>query len=281
MRTLIIADVHANFNALSVLPAAELFICAGDIVSFGPAPSECVNWMWRAGAVCVRGDEDDAVAHFVEQALPEHLCHAGTASRARVSVVHAYPGDYNRYLRPTDDNVQDAISRLLDPGLDVAAAQECATELQSGSRRPSERLAPANHLASAQYHMRAIGRWWRKSRQVPQAPFGIESGDVIALRERCAELEERLHWCDQQLRERSEKLYELQRTYSTEHFSLAESVQELKKERLRNAGAYAGLDNVLERARQLQSRIYDLKTRLRAYETVEDLHFDSDPILIE
>jgi hypothetical protein len=32
MRTLLIADVHANLEALRALPAADTIICAGDLV---------------------------------------------------------------------------------------------------------------------------------------------------------------------------------------------------------------------------------------------------------
>lgn len=113
------------------------------------------------------------------------------------------------------------------------------------------------------------------------ADSGASAEAFTELQARCADLEERLHWCDQQLRERSDKLYALQQRYSTEHFSLYESMRDLKTERLRNAGAYASLDNILARATQLQERIEQLKSRLRQYEHVDDLYFDTEPIFIE
>lgn len=133
MRTLIIADVHANFSALSALPRADVVLCAGGIVTFGPDPALCIDWLASRGAMCVRGAEDDAVANGTEHRLPDHLAHAGAASRswtraalaqqhrawlsgllpeievsidgAHISVVHAYPGDYNRYLKPNDEEL--------------------------------------------------------------------------------------------------------------------------------------------------------------------------------
>lgn len=109
-----------------------------------------------------------------------------------------------------------------------------------------------------------------------------ESRDALSeLQVHCSDLEERLRWCDSQLRERTEKLYALQQQYSTEHFTLYESMRDLKTERLRNAGAYASLDTILMRARQLQDRIHDLKIRLCRHEDVEDLYFDTEPIFIE
>ncbi|MGB6060270.1 MAG: metallophosphoesterase family protein [Candidatus Aquilonibacter sp.] len=134
MTTLIIADIHANAAALAALPAADQIICAGDIVTFGVEPNECIDWLRRRSAMCIRGEEDDAVAHGVAHALPERLTAAGIESRSwtrseltpsnlawltslppeihvamdgyRSGVVHAYPGDYNRYLRPTDEELE-------------------------------------------------------------------------------------------------------------------------------------------------------------------------------
>jgi len=91
----------------------------------------------------------------------------------------------------------------------------------------------------------------------------------------------RLQASEARLAKRSEQLYELQQHYSSEHFALQESMRDLKTERLRNAGAYAQLEAIAERERQLQVRIGELKERLRRYEEVEDIYFDSEPIRIE
>jgi len=96
-----------------------------------------------------------------------------------------------------------------------------------------------------------------------------------------ADLKRRLHESDTKLRERSERLYDLQQHYSSEHFALQESMRDLKTERMRNSGAYASLETTLDRARGLQKRIAALKERLRRYESVEDEYFDARPILIE
>ena len=134
MATLIIADIHANAAALAALPEADQVICAGDIVTFGVEPNECIDWLRRRKAMCIRGEEDDAVANNVAHALPDRLIAAGIASRSwtrlqltpsnlawlsdlppeihvaidgyRMGIVHAYPGDYNRYLRPTDEELE-------------------------------------------------------------------------------------------------------------------------------------------------------------------------------
>lgn len=95
------------------------------------------------------------------------------------------------------------------------------------------------------------------------------------------EIAKRLRAAEQSLIERGATLYELQQHYSSEHFALQESLRNLKIERMRNAGAYAQLEWTMGRARALQSRIADLKNRLRRHEPVEDEDFDHAPIVVE
>ncbi len=108
-----------------------------------------------------------------------------------------------------------------------------------------------------------------------------ESRLIAELQTRCRDLEERLRRSDEQLKERSGLLYELQRHYSSEHFELQESMRNLNIERLRNAGAFADRDIILRRAKELQARIRELKMRLRNYEDVADLLFDEAPIVAD
>lgn len=105
--------------------------------------------------------------------------------------------------------------------------------------------------------------------------------DVACVQAECADLQERLRVAEEKLQERSEALYLLQKDYSREHFELFESERKLKIERMRNAGAYSGLEVVIERARALQARISGLKERLREYERVEDQYEDEAPIVLE
>lgn len=84
-----------------------------------------------------------------------------------------------------------------------------------------------------------------------------------------------------ELSRRSERLYELQQHYSSEHFELQRCMRDLKTERMRNTGAFALLETTMTRARALQTRIAVLKERLRRYELVDDEYFDTEPIFIE
>ncbi|HTX02543.1 MAG TPA: metallophosphoesterase family protein [Candidatus Acidoferrales bacterium] len=134
MRVLLIADIHANSAALRALPEADAVVCAGDIVGFGPDSAGVIEELQRRGAHCVRGDEDDAIANGTPQPAPPSLPVATSESRARiraslsdahlrwlknlppevelrfdgvaVAATHAYPGDYSRYIKPTDDEIE-------------------------------------------------------------------------------------------------------------------------------------------------------------------------------
>lgn len=64
MRYGVLADIHGNLPALDAVLEAlahesvEAFICAGDLVGYGPFPNECVERVARLGAVCVAGNHD-------------------------------------------------------------------------------------------------------------------------------------------------------------------------------------------------------------------------------
>jgi len=61
-RILIIADIHANYQALSAVldrfgSAGEIW-CLGDIVEWGPRPADCVDLIRECGARTVQGNHD-------------------------------------------------------------------------------------------------------------------------------------------------------------------------------------------------------------------------------
>lgn len=69
MRVLAVSDLHANWPALEAVLAAEphdrLIVC-GDLVAFGPHPSEVVEFVRLNAAVAVRGNHDHALGHGVD-----------------------------------------------------------------------------------------------------------------------------------------------------------------------------------------------------------------------
>jgi predicted phosphodiesterase len=64
MRLGVIADVHANAHALDAalrfLATQEVdgYLCAGDLVGYGPAPNECVRRVCALPGRCVAGNHD-------------------------------------------------------------------------------------------------------------------------------------------------------------------------------------------------------------------------------
>jgi predicted phosphodiesterase len=64
MRFGVIADVHANLHALDAALAflaeqdVEAYLCAGDLVGYGPFPNECVRRVRELPGVCIAGNHD-------------------------------------------------------------------------------------------------------------------------------------------------------------------------------------------------------------------------------
>ena len=64
MRFAVIADVHANLHALDAALAflsdqdVDAYLCAGDLVGYGPFPNECVRRIRDLPGRCVAGNHD-------------------------------------------------------------------------------------------------------------------------------------------------------------------------------------------------------------------------------
>ena len=64
MRLGLISDVHGNLDALEAALAVlrservERYICAGDLVGYGPHPNECVEMVRALEPLCVAGNHD-------------------------------------------------------------------------------------------------------------------------------------------------------------------------------------------------------------------------------
>jgi len=65
MRYALLADIHANLAAFSAVlddierrGGVEEFWCLGDIVGYGPEPSQCIELLRRYKHICVAGNHD-------------------------------------------------------------------------------------------------------------------------------------------------------------------------------------------------------------------------------
>ena len=66
-RIALISDVHANFTALQTsikqleVYEPDIWICLGDLVGYGPNPSECIELIREKNMLCVKGNHDAGV----------------------------------------------------------------------------------------------------------------------------------------------------------------------------------------------------------------------------
>lgn len=66
MRILLISDIHANWAALEAIRERyDLAICLGDVVEYGPQPTECIHWVQTHCAYTVRGNHDHGTVQRV------------------------------------------------------------------------------------------------------------------------------------------------------------------------------------------------------------------------
>lgn len=82
MRILLIADVHANWDALLALQQAEpqpdAVLFAGDAVGYGPDPVPCVRWLRAHATLAVRGNHDEFFAQGRLVGVPAELAEAAS-----------------------------------------------------------------------------------------------------------------------------------------------------------------------------------------------------------
>jgi putative phosphoesterase len=97
MRILLVADIHANWQALqAVRETFDLCLCLGDLVDYGLEPAPCVDWVRRHARYTVRGNHDHGVAQDVRVSGQNGFKFLTGATRAW-SRQHLVPADL-RYL---------------------------------------------------------------------------------------------------------------------------------------------------------------------------------------
>lgn len=69
MRYAVLSDIHSNLVALQAVLAeladAEIdrYLCLGDVVGYGARPNQCCDLVREVGAICVRGNHDEAAVN--------------------------------------------------------------------------------------------------------------------------------------------------------------------------------------------------------------------------
>ena len=86
----VLADIHANEPALQTVldelksENINRILCLGDIVGYGPHPTECIDLLCEAGVVCIRGNHD----HMVGNGIPVPSMHGSGLLAAQWTISH-------------------------------------------------------------------------------------------------------------------------------------------------------------------------------------------------
>jgi predicted phosphodiesterase len=129
VRIALLADVHGNLHALDAVlerladEGVEAYVCAGDLVGYGPAPDECIARIAALPGVCVVGNHDlialgrlttDRCIPLAEESLQWTASRLDPASRSyleslpataamgSVTVAHGSLSDPQEYVRRPD-----------------------------------------------------------------------------------------------------------------------------------------------------------------------------------
>ena len=191
MRYAVISDVHANLPALEACVeyvealGVTRYVCAGDLVGYGPQPNECVRVVRDLRAICVRGNHDEMAVNYDELAGGQatetpmletslwtrnklepdvHAFLIGlprTAEVGPVIVAHGSLDRTNEYIQ-TEEQAQEQL-RLL------------------GSRWPGASILVLGHTHRASAYSAWSGSRWGGRRRValnPRRRYVINPGSV-------------------------------------------------------------------------------------------------------
>ena len=144
MKTLLISDIHGNYEALKKVISLENWdkiYCMGDIVDYGPSNQECIDLIRKKADLVVRGNHDNAVAfnmdcgcgyeikelsqevrkitvEDVNQKSKEFLGNLPiTDDRNDHLLVHASQNDLFKYLKP--DTPEEEFEEFKDVGQEL------------------------------------------------------------------------------------------------------------------------------------------------------------------
>ena len=100
MKIVIVSDIHGNYDALSALPESydELWVL-GDLVNYGPQPSEVVDFVMDKATLTVRGNHDQCIGYGDDpRCSPPFREMAEATRRFSSAVVSAAQKQYLRSL---------------------------------------------------------------------------------------------------------------------------------------------------------------------------------------
>ncbi|MGA9187021.1 MAG: metallophosphoesterase family protein [Methanosarcina sp.] len=147
MKILLIADIHANYEALQTVLKVphDRAICLGDIVDYGPDPDRCIDLLRMKEIPVIRGNHDNAVAFKVDCQCGYKYKHLSIATREytwgildrdrieylqklpllikeeidgkRLYLTHASPRSMFEYIKPEtpDEEIRNMVNEAVEP----------------------------------------------------------------------------------------------------------------------------------------------------------------------
>ena len=138
MKTLVLADIHANYPALSAVlndaPKFDQVLFLGDLANFGPHPSECVECLMSLNPLCIMGNHDAQIASNNPKNFWDKWAHQKLTPTQRewiggfqpsvildnhILVLHGvYSVDYDILPNTPDDDIENAFKDSIKLGID-------------------------------------------------------------------------------------------------------------------------------------------------------------------
>src|SRR5215213_5988228 len=207
MRIGLFADVHANLPALEAALAVlerervDAYVCAGDLVGYGPHPNETVARVRELDPCCVAGNHDLMALGRLSTDRADAL-----ARRTLAWTVERLDDDARRYLealprvaRTAGGRVAVAHGTLADASEYVRSAEQAHAALSALARElPGAELLVLGHTHTPSAHGERSGDLRGRRARVVRAPAGerwlVNPGSVGQPREwrrlvRCAVLD--------------------------------------------------------------------------------------------
>jgi putative phosphoesterase len=200
VRILLLADVHANWEALLTLQRAEpqpdAVLFAGDAVGYGPDPANCARWLSAQARSAVRGDFDEAV---LTGATPHDQDSLYEAASATVALAHAQlqPADHAALkLWPLTDSLQlggatfliahATPSRPLSGHLNLLTASEAALFEALDGRRADVVVLGHTHIPALRHSQRTLfvnpGSLGQPRYGVPDATYAVWEDGIVQIK---------------------------------------------------------------------------------------------------
>jgi predicted phosphodiesterase len=196
MRFGVVSDIHGNLHALDAAltklarTGVDGYLCAGDLVGYGPMPNECVARLADLGASCIVGNHDlIALGRLSDVGCSELARKSLEWTREELSIEsRRFLGDLPS-VRRIPGGVVVAHGSLEDPSEYVKEPEQREEQLKVLERlHPAAFVLVLGHTHRPIAHARRGGtvrpRWRRSLDLLPDETYVLNPGSVGQSRER-------------------------------------------------------------------------------------------------